>query len=511
VTTETTGPRTYGGLRRPSSPGIGPLKLYPTVGLMGGIGVCMILMLMIGFFQALGLAVVWCLVASPSVLTKNQRPLYSEWFRNHRHRSAARRGRLVYRSGLVGATADGRRRLPGLLAPLEVWSCSADGLGRPFALVEIPGARQWAVVFRVDPDGGAMIDMDARDLKVAKWGELLALVGQTGGVRQVAAVIETQPDTGALLRAHVKRLIDPDAPAFAKAVMTASADELPRDVASTVGYVAITYTEKELGVKGSRRERAMGAADGIGRRMPELTAALAQSGASRARPLDTYALTRRINEGYNPISVVPNAELVAAGEPVEIPWEECGPTAADETATSYWHDSGVSRVWEAMKMPTGVFNDQVLRDLIGPNVDVPRKRVTLIYYPVDAADAAEVLDRDIKTALNRAQRRKGPVHAHDEVGLQVARQAAAEEARGAGVAQLSVLVTATVLNEEDDPEGTKEDLRTAATAVERTARARRIRLAPVTGGQAAAFAAGLGVGICLPDLSVVPEHLRQNI
>ena len=31
-----------------------------------------------------------------------------------------------------------------------------DGLGRPFALLEYPGTRQWAVVLRVVPEGGAL-------------------------------------------------------------------------------------------------------------------------------------------------------------------------------------------------------------------------------------------------------------------------------------------------------------------------------------------------------------------
>src|SRR5450756_2856560 len=81
--------------------------------------------------------------------------------------------------------------------------CIRDRCGRGFALVEIPAARQWAVVLRVTAQGGALVDTDTSDVWVAGWGEYLALLGQEGGVVQAAAVVETVPDAGAALRAHV--------------------------------------------------------------------------------------------------------------------------------------------------------------------------------------------------------------------------------------------------------------------------------------------------------------------
>ena len=47
----------------------------------------------------------------------------------------------------------------------------------------------------------------------------------------------------------------------------------------------------------------------------------------------------------------------------------------------------------------------------------PRKRVTLFYRPVDAADTAAVVDREVKAAINRQYRRKGLAHAHDTAAL----------------------------------------------------------------------------------------------
>jgi hypothetical protein len=64
---------------------------------------------------------------------------------------------------------------------------------------------------------------------------------------QAAAVVETVPDAGARLRAHVGSSVRPDAPAFAREVAYAAARELPVGVADTVGYVALTFSEHGLG------------------------------------------------------------------------------------------------------------------------------------------------------------------------------------------------------------------------------------------------------------------------
>ena len=114
-----------------------------------------------------------------------------------------------------------------------------------------------------------------------------------------------------------------------------------------------------------------------------------------------------------------------------------------------------------------------------------------------------MVDRDYKSAINRAGRRKGVVHAHDSADLRAARQATEEEADGAGVVSFSVLVTVTVT----DP----ADFDRACTSVERAARGARFRLSPVRGAQAAAFAGALGVGLSLPDLSVLPHVAREHV
>ena len=105
--------------------------------------------------------------------------------------------------------------------------------------IEIRAARQWAVVLRVAAQGGALVDADTNDVWVASWGEYLAQLGQEGGVVQAAAVVETIPDAGAMLRSHVAGMLSDNAPRFARDVMYSAAEELPVGVADTIGYVAV--------------------------------------------------------------------------------------------------------------------------------------------------------------------------------------------------------------------------------------------------------------------------------
>ena len=215
-------------------------------------------------------------------------------------------------------TPSGTRALPGLLAKVRVWEAT-DAVGRDFALLEIAAARQWAVVMRVAAQGGALVDADTNDVWVASWGEYLALLGQEGGVVQAAAVVETIPDAGAMLASHVGTQVRDDAAEFARQVAFAAAAELPVDVADTVGYVTLTFTERGLGVERRGGEQAAAAvAEEVGRRLPGLSVALKDAGASEGLPLSCGQLARRVREAFDPAVAAEFAETEADGLPVHV-------------------------------------------------------------------------------------------------------------------------------------------------------------------------------------------------
>jgi hypothetical protein len=169
---------------------------------------------------------------------------------------------------------------------------------------------------------------------------------------------------------------------------------------------------------------------------------------------------------------------------------------------SYRHDDAASITWTMTSPPRGAVDSGVLADLLAPHSDVTRKRVTLVYRPHTAAEAATIADRDVRTAIGKSGTR-GVERAGVTAAVTHAEQAAKEEAQGAGLTRFSLLVTATV----DDV----DQLAQAAETVDQLGRASRVRLRRAYGCQSAAFAAALGVGVVLPAHVAVPELLREAL
>jgi hypothetical protein len=110
------------------------------------------------------------------------------------------------------------------------------------------------------------------------------------------------------------------------------------------------------------------------------------------------------------------------------------------------------------------------------------------------------VESDRRTAHFMAASTTGLVNARASAAVRAAEQAAAEEAAGAGLAEFTVLVTATA----DD----EEELRAAAADIANMAASARLRLRAARGQQANAFAVTLPAGV-LPWLrSGTPALLR---
>ena len=129
------------------------------------------------------------------------------------------------------------------------------------------------------------------------------------------------------------------------------------------------------------------------------------------------------------------------------------------------------------------------------------KRVSLQYRPFRAAEATRALEAEVNAAEFRAvyKRRTGRDETARDVHDQArARQAAAEEAAGAGVCLISMYVTVTVTDAGELPR--------AAAETEAAAESSRIRLRRMTYSQAAGLAATLPVGICPAELARRMPH-----
>ncbi|WP_342746841.1 SCO6880 family protein [Georgenia soli] len=100
---------------------------------------------------------------------------------------------------------------------------------------------------------------------------------------------------------------------------------------------------------------------------------------------------RRSGVAYDPAAATLIDEAHAAGETPELSWHDVGPTYAEATYDGYLHDSAVSVTWGMSTAPRGTVQSGVLAKLLAPHRDIARKRVTLLYRPVDAARAAAIV------------------------------------------------------------------------------------------------------------------------
>jgi hypothetical protein len=175
-------------------------------------------------------------------------------------------------------------------------------------------------------------------------------------------------------------------------------------------------------------------------------------------------------------------------------WDTAGPLTAEEHFDRYVHDSGVSVSWAWHEAPRQQVHADVLARLLAPG-PYP-KRVTLLYRPLPAGEAARTVEREVnaaafRAAYHRAQRRDES--ARDSTDRQRAQRAAWEEATGAGVGFLSLLVTVTVTD--------AADLARAVADVEARADIAKIRLRRLRAAQSAGFATTLPCGLFPPALA----------
>lgn len=413
--------------------------------------------------------------------------------------STRSRGSHLYRSGPLGRALWGTYQLPGLAAPTRL-SEHTDSYGRRFALLYTPATGSFSIVIGTEPDGAALVDQEQIDVWVADWGHWLSNLGDEPGIEAASVTIETAPDSGTRLRREVAMNIDENAPEFAKAMLAEAVNRYPSGSSTVKAYVAITFTAAARAGGKKRTPEEMGRE--LGARLPGLTGSLQATGAGSAHPLDGQELCETIRVAYDPAAAVLIDEAHANGEAPELSWPDVGPSAAQASWDGYRHDSAYSMTWSMTSAPRGSVQSGVLARLLAPHRDIARKRVTLLYRPIDAARAAAMVEADLRAAEFRATSTSKPA-ARDSLAVRSAQATASEEASGAGLVNFGVLVTATVFDYEKHAD--------ARAAVDNLSATARLRLRPVYGSQDSAFAAALPLGLVLTKHVKVPSELRNKL
>lgn len=513
--------RTYGGWFRRRSPGLWGLGLVPSVAL--AVTPVLTLGLAVGLgrvWLALGIFVAVLVVAAPlAIKDAAGRNAWQRWGARWAMGRARRSGRNVYRSGLAGAAARGSHRLPGVLASTEALDI-ASPVGERMGMLHIKRRSDFTIAISLGPGGNQLIEQSTLNGRISEWARFLTNLPYEPGLVAATSVFDVAPDPGTRLAAEVDRLTTSDAPEFARGVLAEAAKTYPAGGAQVHAHVAMTYsgvTKLKTEVEGSRRTRRAAEAESIvsrdpaemaveiGRRVRDLRVGLQMAGARWTQLMPVEDLAEYVHGAFDPASAEQMALLRAQGaSPAQLglTWATAGPTAAREHWGSYEHDSGVSVVWEMVDVPPSEVTAGVLRALLAPTPDVLRKRVTLTYRPLPPSEAVAAVDQAVRTATTRASQQRGAGE-HENMAQNRARQLAREQAQGASIVRVSMIVTATVLD--------RSQLPAAVRSIEQAASGSRIGLRRMYAGQAAGFAAGLGVGVVLPAWgNVALTWLREN-
>ncbi|MBF6125547.1 SCO6880 family protein [Nocardia brasiliensis] len=485
--------RMYGRWERPRSAGFFGLTWGVS---MAGLG--LVITIMLGFLISRSVAVagvllvVSAVVFTPLAVTRNGRSGWEICFLAAQFAVARARGELVYRSGRF-ARIPGIAKLPGLLADSRLAEYETAG-GKRFAVIHVRRADHYTVVLRVVPRGKELVDQSQIDSWIEGYGQFLAAQGRGGEVVAVTSVLETVVETRLRQAREVTRLIRPDAPRYAQAVMREAAADTGGVGVRIEARVAITY--RAIGRGRIRRDDAEQARE-IGQRLQGVLSQLARAGLP-ATPLQAWEVLALVRSRYDLAS---QRDCEAAGSEITSThsWDSVGPIAHADRWDHYIHDGGCSITWEMDAAPRGAVMETVLEELLRPRADVPRKRVAILYRLHSASEATTMVDNDFRDALAAEQTERGISSASARIRVGNTSAAREEQARGAGLTRFGLWVTVT--------DHLDADLPGIEASVKAMSAAARLGVRRCYGSQAASFAASLGIGVILPEHASISKRV----
>lgn len=403
-------------------------------------------------------------------------------------------GEAMYRAGPFTSIPHGTP-IPGLGVTSRVIDVHPTDGGEPFAMIQLRSRRLYTVVLRAWPQGREWDDESRKDLRVQRLGDTIAFLAQTADVLAIVSVIETVPESGQMASATVRARLAKDAPDVVKQSMVEAVEEVPTAEVRGEARIAITL-EADTSFR-KRDPEAMGI--DITRRLRRIMDYFETAGVP-VRPMLGFELAATVRRSFSPGQELQIERGLCTGEPMEIPWEDAGPVSASDQHGVYIHDGCQSVSWTLEKPPEATFDSQILSELLLPRADLPRKRVILIWEPYTPAEATTIVNRDDRDARQALRQTIGSqISERAIVRNEQASAAKYEQARGAGMTRMSMIVTATV------PAG--GDVAAMEAMVTNLTSAAALKMRPAKGQQGPAFLAGLGIGILLPQEASTTDRL----
>lgn len=451
---------------------------------------------MIGF-RVIGItwAVLSLLAAWPMAQRIGGKTMYEQLVLERRFSRERRSGRNVLRAGPLSHAPGGRTRLPGVAAGTEMW-WGIDKYGRRFGMIRMHISGQYTAVLRCSARGMTGMEQSAINEMVAQWGDFLASSGQPGDIAAIVPVVEILPETGARLGAEIRRIDSPTAPPQVRTWLQQAGSGHDADSNGTQLHtrLAITWTARTA----AKKQDPMLMLAELAERIPAMCEQLRRVQVV-ATPMSDHqiaATTRRCFDPRLTVEMAVEQTMRHTGQPPAeefVDWVDAGPIAANPiNRDTYGHDNAFTRCWVMSKPPAGFFTEKVLKPLMEPRADIPRRRLAIICRPLNPTEAADSAHKDLLSATAEVSGARGVSSARANVKLNATRQARDEEAKGAGVVDQALIFTVSA--------DSLEQLEAIAEIVENDlATGARLGLRPAFRTQAPTFLASLGIGVLLPD------------
>ncbi len=498
----------YGGFHHPKGFGLGPFG--PLGSMLAGAAAIISLLLLP--WLGTGVALLFGLVTGglllgASIKDRNKMSMIDKFSAKRNFKKADKNGSTLHIPGSL--THFGGHQLPGVLADSELaeWRDKNDN---PFTVLRYPKDRNFVVPIACDPDGSSLVDPEDTVELIEKFGTWLASLSYEENIEQAAITIESSHDPGSSLTREMKDHTSTTASQLSRTWADDVQKSYPQGASRIRSTASLTYRRPKaiVGMDG-KKIKTDDAMETIGQeiseRLQDILDGLAETGAGHVHAMGVPELIETVRCAYNPADRKMYDELASQGlQPPVMLWDSVG-----APSKAYWnhflHGDATSITWEA----TGLISPQVLATallpLLEPSSKVPVKRITILYRPMNPEHSAAIAESDHQAAEGRMRNTKKPT----------ARQARAvtetdntrhSEARGAGLMDFAILVTATVLDDGNS------SIATARSVVERLGPTARLHLHAMNGSHDSAFAQGIAVlGLVTNKYLSIATSLQKGI
>lgn len=431
----------FGNWLEPAAPGLFGLNMGALAVSAGGLILTLISIVRGAFLLASVVAIVVVLLVVLGLVRFGGTTISTKAFERVSLARRRARGETFYVTGALSTLpAADVERLPGALVNVDTLS-GEDGLGRPYSLLHHSKAGQIAAVFGCSPDGSAMEEQSVVNTQVAHFGAWIASLSDEKALSGATVVVDSASESSAGACAAIRDSVVSTAPDFAKAVVDDATDTLPARTSTVNVYTSLVWDADALGADGSDLTPAVAE---IASRLPGQSELLAAAGAGDARPLVESELSQIARLSYQPGRDQEMGLDALGGLASTQDWAHAGPDFFDDSHGRVVYHDGVASMTAMMTIPPGShITAKSFDSIFGPNPKFLRKRVAVLYRPVDPGGAAKKVDRLVKTADWTMSTRKGRATSFDKHRKAVAEKAEEELSTGARLSMFSLMVTVT--------------------------------------------------------------------